>query len=75
MIVETLHDDKLPLTDCRAAYDNGANMSGKYNVAQRHILDRNSLCLLSPRGCHSLNLCGVDAAACNTEAITFFGVV
>ena len=30
MIVETLHDDKIPLTDCWAqAYDNGANMTGK----------------------------------------------
>ena len=64
MIVETLHDDKIPLTDCRAqAYDNGANMSGKYNGAQRHILDRNALCLLSPCGCHSLNLCGVECSS------------
>ena len=31
-------------------------------------------CLLSPCGCHYLNLCCVDAAACNTEEITFFGV-
>ena len=30
---------------------------------------------VSPRGCRSLNLCSVDAAACNTEAITFFVVV
>ena len=76
MILETLRDNHIPIQDCRAqAYDNGANMSEKYNGAQRHILDNNALCLFSPCGCHSLNLCGVDAAACNNEAVTFFGVV
>jgi Domain of unknown function (DUF4371)/hAT family C-terminal dimerisation region len=76
MILNTMKESKIPFDDCRAqAYDNGANMAGAYNGAQSHILDSNPLCLFSPCGCHSLNLCGVDAAACSKEATTFFGVV
>lgn len=76
LILNTMKDSKIPFDDCRAqAYDNGANMSGAYNGAQSHILDSNPLCIFSPCGCHSLNLCGIDAAACSKEATTFFGVV
>lgn len=76
LIVNTLIEFEIPLNDCRGqGYDNAANMSGKYNGTQKRILDLNSLCLFSPCGCHSLNLCGVDSAACCSHAITFFGMV
>ena len=35
MITETYEGHDIPLADCRAqVYDNGANLSGKYNGAQ-----------------------------------------
>ena len=63
LILETLKEFGIPIDDCRGqGYDNAANMSGKYNGAQQHIKSVNPLCLYSPCGCHSLNLCGVDSA-------------
>ena len=35
----------------------------------------NPLAKFAPCTCHSLNLCGVHAAECCPDAITFFGVV
>ncbi|XP_037797777.1 zinc finger MYM-type protein 1-like [Penaeus monodon] len=76
LILETLKQFGIPLADCRGqGYDNAANMSGKYNGAQQHILAENPLCLYSPCACHSLNLCGADSAACCKEVVTFFGMV
>ncbi|XP_037797190.1 zinc finger MYM-type protein 1-like [Penaeus monodon] len=76
LILETLKQFGMPLADCRGqGYDNAANMSGKYNGAQQHILAENPLCLYSPCACRSLNLCGADSAACCKEAVTFFGMV
>ena len=76
LILETLKQFGIPVADCRGqGYDNAANMSGKYNGAQQHILTENPLCLYSPCACHSLNLCGADSAACCKEAVTFFGMV
>lgn len=76
LICKTLEEYNIPLEDCRAqGYDNGANMKGLYNGAQRHILDKNPIADYSPCATHSLNLCGVDSAECCTAAITFFGVV
>ena len=65
LILETLKKFGIPLADCRGqGYDNAANMSGKYNGAQQHILAENPLCLYSPCACQSLNHCGADSAAC-----------
>ena len=76
LILETLKEYRIPIDDCRGqGYDNAANMSGKYNGAQQHISSVNPLCLYSPCGCHSLNLCGVDSASSYTEAVTYFGMV
>lgn len=76
LIVESLKKYGIPIDDCRGqGYDNAANMSGKYSGAQQHISSVNPLCLYSPCGCHSLNLCGADSASSCTEAITYFGMV
>ena len=76
MIVATLQEHDIPLSDCRAqAYDNGANMAGKYNGAKAKILEQCPEAIFSPCGCHTLNLCGNDAAECIPEAITYFGTV
>lgn len=76
LILETLKKCDIPIADCRAQrYDNASNMSGKYNGAQKHISTINHLCLYSPCGCHSLNLCGADSASSCAVAVTFFGMV
>lgn len=76
MILKFLSDSHIPFEDCRGqGYDNGSNMSGEYNGVQSHLKRKNPLCLFSPCGCHSLNLCGSDAAACCKEVVTFFGMV
>ena len=50
-------------------------MSGEYNGVQAKVKEANPLAIYSPCGCHSLNLCGNDAADCCKETITFFGMV
>ena len=76
MITETLESHAIPLSECRAqGYDNAANMSGKYKGAQAIIKEQNPLVIFSPCGCHTLNLCGNDAAACIPEASTYFGTI
>ena len=69
-----LRDRGIPINFCRGqGYKNGSNMSGKHKGAQKVILKENPLALYSPCACHSLNLCGVHAAECCPDAITFFG--
>ena len=76
MILKLLYENGVPLSDCHGqGYDTAANMSGEYNGVQSHLKDKNSLIKYSPCACHSLNLCGNDAAECCKEAITFFGMV
>ena len=50
-------------------------MSGKYNGAQTIIQEQCPTAIFSPCGCHTLNLCGNDAAECIPEAITYFGTI
>ena len=57
------------------AYDNGANMAGKYKGVQAVLLEQNSNCIFSSCGNHTLNLVGVDCAESCREAITYFGTV
>lgn len=76
LITDTLKEHAIPLSDCRAqAYDNGANMAGKYNGTQSKIQEKCSIAIFSPCGFHTLNLCGNDDAECIPEAITFFGTI
>lgn len=43
VILKKLEDWKLDIMDCRGqGYDNGANMSGKYNGVQAHITEKKS---------------------------------
>ncbi len=76
LICDTLNAHNIPLGECRGqGYDNGSNMQGEYEGAQAHILRKNELAVYSPCICHILNLCGVDAAECCPQAVTFFGAV
>ena len=76
LILNLLEKHGIPLEDCRGqGYDNGSNMSGKYNGAQAKIIEQCPTALFSPCGCHTLNLCGADSAECIPDAITFFGTV
>ena len=76
MIIETLKEHGIPITDCRAqGYDNGANMAGRYNGAQAKVLEVCPTAVFSPCGCHTLNLCGNDAAQSLPEAVTYFGTI
>ena len=76
LIMDTLEEHAVPLSDCRArGYDNAANMAGKYEGAQAKIEEQNSVAIFSTCGCHALNLCGNDAAECLPESITYIGTV
>ncbi|XP_046753089.1 uncharacterized protein LOC124416209 [Diprion similis] len=62
-IQQKLIDDDLDIGNCRGqAYDNGANMAGKYQGVQAHIQKSNELARFLPCTAHSLNLLGVHAA-------------
>ncbi|XP_004208737.2 uncharacterized protein LOC101239823 [Hydra vulgaris] len=72
----TLQKHKIPLMCCRGqGYDNGSNMKGLVKGAQARILQHYSLATYSPCACHSLNLCGAQAAECCPQVITFFGIM
>ena len=74
--LKQLNDWNIPFSDCRGqGYDNGSNMSGIHNGVQAVMRRDNEAALYSPCACHSLNLCGSNAAQCCSEVITFFGMV
>ena len=74
MVVSVPEKSIISLEDCRGqGYDNTSNISGRYNGVQSHLKNKIPLCLYSPCGCHSLNLCGANAAESCIPAITFFG--
>lgn len=76
LIMSELEKNSIPLKDCRGqGYDNGANMAGVYNGAQAVISKHNNLAFYSNCAAHGLNLCGVNAAECCEEVITFFGML
>ncbi|XP_004207068.3 zinc finger MYM-type protein 1-like [Hydra vulgaris] len=76
IITSTLQNYKIPLMCCRGqGYDNGSNMEGSVKGAQARILQHYPLATYSPCACHSLNLCGAQAAECCPQVITFFGIV
>jgi hypothetical protein len=76
LIREKIEARSISISDCRGqGYDNGSNISGCYKGVQKQIIDLNKLAVYSPCGCHTLDLCGIAAAACCPDAITFFGVI
>ena len=76
LILSTLEVHGIEISDCRGqGYDNGSNMSGKYEGAQAHVLRSSPLAVFSTCACHSLNLHGSHAAECCPQVQTFFGMV
>ena len=62
-ILEYLQAIDLNFQDCIGqAYDNGSNMSGKYNGVQALLTEKNKDCIYSSCAAHTLNLVGVDCA-------------
>ena len=59
MVTETSENHAIPLAE---GYDNPANMSGKYNSAQAIIKEQFPTAIFSHCGCHTITLCGNDAA-------------
>ena len=75
-ITEKLEKDGLNISDCRGqGYDNGSNMSGKYNSLKAHIHSLNESARFVPCAAHTLNFVGVHAAEVSPLMITFFGKV
>lgn len=56
-------------------YDNGANMKGKNNGLQKHILNINPRAFFVPSTAHTLNLIVNDAAKIIFETINFFKII
>ena len=50
-------------------------MSSKYNGAPAIIKEQNPTAIFSLCGCHTLNLCGNDAAECILKSSTYFGTL
>ncbi|KAF0686318.1 zinc finger MYM-type protein 1-like, partial [Aphis craccivora] len=75
-IIKELMDLEININDMRGqSYDNGSNMRGKQNGVQKRILNINPRAFYVPCNSHSLNLVINDAAKCNVDAISFFGIV
>ncbi|XP_071970354.1 zinc finger protein 862-like [Engystomops pustulosus] len=71
-----LEQHKVEIRDCRGqAYDNAANMCGKYKGMQAFIKEKNKLAELIPCCGHSLNLVGKAAANACPKAVHFFQFV
>eukprot|EP00731_Ephydatia_muelleri_P006012 Em0003g260a len=69
--LKQLNDWNIPFSDCRGqGYDNGSNMSGIHNGVQAVMRRDNEAALYSPCACHSLNLCGSNAAQCCSESLS-----
>lgn len=56
-------------------YDNGCNMTGKYNGVQDRIQGLNELARYIPCAAHYLNLAGVHVASVTPDMVTLFGTV
>ena len=76
MIVNKLTTDGLESENCRSqGYDNAATMSGIHTGVQTRLKGLNPKAIFVPCNNHSLNLAGLHAAACTTNAVTFFGTL
>lgn len=75
-IVNKLKEFNLDIQNLRGqGYDNGANMKGKNNGLQKHILNINPRALFVPSTAHTLNLIVNDAAKIIFETINFFKII
>ena len=75
-ILEFLSSLNVQFENCIGqAYDNGANMAGKYRGVQAILKDKNPKWLFAPCGNHTLNLVGVNSAETCVEAVTLFGSI
>jgi hypothetical protein len=75
-ILNKLTEDGIYIENARGqCYDNAADVAGKYNGVQAHILQKNALARFVPCAAHSLNLTGVHATSVNNAALAYFGTV
>lgn len=75
VLLAALDELGLDINNCRGqGYDNGANMKGKREGVQAHVLRLNSQAYFMPCGCHSLNLTLGDMAKCCPKAMSLFGI-
>jgi len=76
VILSFLEKNQISLNNCRGqSYDNAANMSGQYAGLQARIKEKCNFAVFIPCAAHSLNLVGVRAAECVTEAVSYFQFV
>jgi len=75
-LLNFLEDHKIPIKNCRGqSYDNAANMAGKYSGLQARIKEQCKFAIVVPCAAHSLNLVGVQAVGCVSEAVSYFQLV
>jgi hypothetical protein len=75
-ITKKIQSDGLKLCDILGqGYDNGSNMSGKYNGVQALISEKNVLARCVPYAAHTLNLVGVQAESISVDMVSFFGTI
>ena len=72
-MLTTFKEVGIGILNCRGqAYDNAANMAGKYSGLQARIKKINSVAEFVPCAAHSLNLVGVNAVESCSGAVHFF---
>ncbi|GBM45894.1 hypothetical protein AVEN_211963-1 [Araneus ventricosus] len=75
-ILKKIEQEELDIKNCRGqSYDNGTNMTGKYQGVQAHISESNPLAEFVPCAAHTLNLGGENAATAVYEVAGYFGTV
>lgn len=75
-LVKYFETQTTDLMDCRGqSYDNASKMSGRYSGMQARLRAINPLAFYIPCTTHSLNLVGLSAVDCCTDAVSFFGFV
>lgn len=75
-LVNKLKEFNLNIQNLRGqGYDNSANMKGRQNGVQSHILSINPRAFFTPCSAHSLNLVVNDTVKINHQTIKFFGIV
>lgn len=75
-LVTYFETQTIDFMDCRGqSYDNASNMAGRYSGMQARLRAINPLAFYIPCTTHSLNLVGLSAVDCCTDAVSFFGFV
>ena len=76
VVIATLEEASIDILNCQGqAYDNAANMAGKYTGLQARIKQINPFDEFVPCAAHSLNLVGVNAVESCSGAVHFFMLV